>query len=97
MSHRHNLKLLRRARKQVKRQLRQLAEFKVTGLLAVTLHTYGQQLTIPLACPTGSPFTDELRELLLARRRYLHEETQQLLLDWQTSGRPVPPTDSPTD
>ena len=82
MSHRRDLKLLRHARKQTKRQLRQLAEFELTGLTAVTLHTHTQQLTIPLVSATGAPFTDVLREALRERRQALQAETQQLLLTW---------------
>jgi len=82
MSYRRDLKLLRRARKQAKRQLRQLAEFELTGLTAVTLHTHTRQLTIPLVSATGAPFTDVLREALRERRQALLAETQHLLLTW---------------
>lgn len=82
MSCRRDLKLLRRAQKQAKRQLRQLAEFEVTGLTAVTLHTHTRQLTIPLVSATGAPFTDVLRETLRERRQALQTETQHLLLTW---------------
>lgn len=82
MSYRRDLKLLRRARKQARRQLRQLAEFELTGLTAVTLHTHTRQLTIPLVSDTGAPFTDVLREALRERRQALQTETQQLLLTW---------------
>ena len=82
MSHRRDLKLLRRAHKQAKRQLRQLAEFELSGLTAVTLHTHARQLTIPLVSTTGAPFTDVLREAVRARRQALQAETRQLLLTW---------------
>ena len=82
MSYRRDLKLLRRAHKQTKRQLHQLAEFELTGLTAVTLHTHTRQLTIPLVSATGAPFTDVLREALRERRQALQAETQQLLLTW---------------
>lgn len=82
MSHRRDLKLLRRARQQAKRQLRQLAEFELTGLTAVTLHTYNRYLTIPLASATGAPFTDALREALRERRQALQVEAQQVLRTW---------------
>jgi hypothetical protein len=47
MSYRRDLKLLRRAQKQTKRQLRQLAELEITGLTAVTLHTHTQLPSLP--------------------------------------------------
>lgn len=82
MSYRRDLQLLRRSRKQAKRQLRQLAEFELSGLTAVTLHTHARQLTIPLVSATGAPFTDVLREALRARRQALQAEAHQLLLTW---------------
>jgi hypothetical protein len=82
MSYRRDLKLLRHARKQVKRQLRQLAELELSGLTAVTLHTHSRQLTISLASATGAPFTDGLREALRERRQILQAETQHLLITW---------------
>lgn len=82
MSYRHDLHLLRRARRQAKRQQRLLAEFELTGLTAITLHTHAQQLTIALTSPTGAPFTDSLRELLRDRRHALRAETQALRRAW---------------
>ena len=71
MSYRRDLKLLRRAQKQAKRQLRQLAKLELTGLTAVTLHAHTRQVTITLASATGAPFTDTLREALRERRQAL--------------------------
>lgn len=82
MSYRRDLRLLRRARKQAKRQMQQLAEFELAGLTAITLHTHTRQLTIALASATGSPFTDALREGLRERRQALQAETQQVLRTW---------------
>lgn len=82
MSHRRDLKLLRRAQKQAKHQLRQLAELELTGLTAVTLHAHTRQITITLASATGAPFTDALREALRERRQALQAESRQLLLTW---------------
>jgi hypothetical protein len=82
MSYRRDLKLLRRAQKQAKRQLRKLAELELTGLIAITLHAHTQQVTITLASATGAPFTDTLREALRERRQALQVEVQQLLLTW---------------
>ncbi len=82
MSYRRDLRLLRRARQQAKRQLRQLAEFELTGLTAVTLHTHTRQLTVRLASATGAPFTDALREALRERRQALQAEAQQVLRAW---------------
>jgi hypothetical protein len=82
MSHRRDLKYLRRAQKQAKRQMRQLAKLELLGLTAVTLHAHTRQVTITLASPTGAPFTDELRELLRERRQTLQAHAQYLLLTW---------------
>jgi hypothetical protein len=82
MSTRRDLKYLRRAQKQVKRQLQQLAELELTGLTAVTLHAHTRQVTITLASPTGAPFTDALRETLRERRQALQAQARRLLLTW---------------
>ncbi len=99
MSYRRDLKLLRRAQKQAKRQLRQLAQLELTGLTAVTLHAHTRQVTIMLTSATGAPFTDTLREALRERRQALRVEAQQLLLTWledeQLRDRPVSNAGSP--
>ncbi|MGI4743305.1 MAG: hypothetical protein ACRYG7_49775 [Janthinobacterium lividum] len=82
MSTRRDLKYLRRAQKQAKRQLRQLIKLEITGLTAVTLYAHSRQVTITLASATGAPFTDTLREILRERRQALQAETRQLLLTW---------------
>ena len=99
MSQRRDFKLLRRAQKQAKGQLRQLAELELTGLTAVTLHAHTRQVTITLASATGAPFTDALREALRERRQVLQAEAQQLLLTWledeRLRDRPVPSAGPP--
>jgi hypothetical protein len=82
MSYRRDLKQLRRAQKQAKRQLRQLTSLEITGLTAITLHAHTRQVMITLASATGAPFTDALREILRERRRALQAEAQQILLTW---------------
>lgn len=82
MSYRRDLKLLRRARKLARRQLRQLAELELIGLTAITLHTHTRQVTITLASATGAPFTDTLREALRERRQALQAEARQIHLTW---------------
>lgn len=99
MSYRCDLKLLRRAQKQAKRQLRQLAQLEITGLTAVTLHAHTGQVTITLASATGAPFTDTLREALRKRRQALRAEARHLLLTWleeeQLRGRSAPAAGPP--
>ncbi|MDJ0368069.1 hypothetical protein QMK33_23255 [Hymenobacter sp. H14-R3] len=99
MSYRRDLQLLRRAQKQAKRQLRQLAELELTGLTAVTLHAHNRQVTVTLVSATGEPFTDSLREELHKRRQALQVEVQQLLLTWveeaQLRERPAPAAGPP--
>ncbi len=82
MSYRRDLKYLRRAQKQAKRQIRQLDKLELTGLTAVTLHAHTRQVTIPLASATGEPFTDTLREALRERHQALQAKARQLLLGW---------------
>lgn len=82
MSHRRDLKLLRRAQQLAKRQQRQLAELELTGLTAVTLHAHAQRVTIALFSATGAPFTDTLRELLRERRQALQAQTHDVLQAW---------------
>jgi hypothetical protein len=99
MSYRRDLKLLRRAQKQAKRQMRQLDKLELTGLTAVTLHAHTKRVTIALASATGTPFTDALREALRERRQALQTEARQLLLTWledeQLRDRPAPDTEPP--
>ncbi len=99
MSHRRDLKLLRRAQKKAKRQMRQLAKLELTGLTAVTLHAHARQVMITLTSATGAPFTDTLREALRERCQTLRAETQQLLLTWledkQLRDHPTPAAGSP--
>jgi hypothetical protein len=99
MSNRRDLKYLRRAQKQAKRQLRQLTELELTGLTAVTLHAHTRQVTITLTSSTGAPFTDALREILRERRQALQAEARQLLLTWledeQLRERPTPVAEFP--
>jgi len=99
MSYRRDLKLLRRAQKQAKRQLHQLAKLELTGLTAVTLHAHTRRVTITLTSATGAPFTDTLREALRERRQALQAEARQLLLTWledeQLRDRPDPAAGPP--
>ncbi|MDJ0367824.1 hypothetical protein QMK33_21985 [Hymenobacter sp. H14-R3] len=98
MSYRRDLKYLRRAQKQAKRQMNQLDQLEVSGLTAITLHTHGQQVTITLAAATGTPFTDTLREALRERQPALQAKAQQLLLIWlaeeQLRDQPTPAAES---
>jgi hypothetical protein len=99
MSYRRDLKLLRRAQKQAKRQMRQLDKLELTGLTAVTLHAHTRQVTITLTSATGTPFTDTLREALHEHYQALQAKAQQLLLSWleeeQLRDQPAPTTGSP--
>jgi hypothetical protein len=82
MSNRRDLRYLRRAQKQAKRQMRQLTKLDISGLTAVTLHAHTRQVTVMLASATGAPFTDALREALRERRQALQAEARQLLATW---------------
>ena len=82
MSARRDLKYLRWAQKQVKRQLRQLDKLELTGLTAVTLHAHTRQVTIQLPSTAGFLFTDALRQVLRERRQTLQAEARLLLVTW---------------
>jgi hypothetical protein len=99
MSNRRDLKYLRRAQKQAKRQMRQLTKLELTGLTAVTLHTHTRQVTVTLVSATGAPFTDTLRQVLRERRQALQVEARQLLTTWledeQLRDQSAPAAESP--
>ena len=99
MSYHRDLKYLRRAQKQVKRQMRQLTKLELTGLTAVTLHTHTRQVTVTLVSATGAPFTDTLRQVLRERRQALQAEARQLLTTWledeQLRDQSAPAAESP--
>jgi hypothetical protein len=99
MSHRRDLKQLRRAGKQARRQQRQLAKLELTGLTAVTLHTHTQHLTITIERLTGAPLVDVLREALRDRRQACAAEARQVRQAWLEDewleGGLIPPTPNP--
>ena len=79
------LRQVRRARKVVRTQQHQLLALELTGIVAITLHSATQTLTVPIERAEGAQVVDTLREALRDRRKALKTEAQQLRQDWQES------------
>lgn len=82
-----HLRLIRRARRLMSAQQRQLLALELEGFVAVTLHTVTQVLTVPVEQKAGMQAADILREALRDRRRQLKAEAYQLHQDWAESQR----------
>ena len=79
------LRQVRRARKVARAQQHQLLALELEGIVALTLHSVTQTLTIPIERAAGAQVVDTLREALRERRQELKAEAQQLRQDWQES------------
>jgi hypothetical protein len=94
------LRQVRRARKVARSQQHHVLALELEGIVALTLHSATQTLTIPIERTAGAQVVDTLREALRERRQVLKREAQQLRHDWQESEtlrvqkeppRPTPP------
>ncbi len=81
------LRLVRRTRKAARTQQHQLLALELEGIVALTLHSATQTLTIPIERTAGAQVVDTLREVLRERRQALKTEARQLRRDWQESER----------
>ena len=79
------LRQVRRARKVARTQQHQLLALELEGIVALTLHSATQTLTVPIERAAGAQVVDTLREALRERRRVLKTEARQLHQDWQES------------
>ena len=79
------LRQVRRAHKEARNQQHQLLALELTGIVAITLHSATQALTISIERAAGAQVVDTLREALRDRRRALKTEGRQLRQDWQES------------
>ena len=79
------LRRVRRARKVARAQQHQLLALELTGIVAITLHSATQALTVPIERAEGAQVVDTLREALRDRRQALKTEARQLRQDWQES------------
>ena len=79
------LRQVRRARKVARTQQHQLLALELEGIVAVTLHSATQTLTVPIERAEGAQVVDTLREALRERRQVLKTEARELRHDWQES------------
>ncbi|MFD2717076.1 hypothetical protein ACFST9_00015 [Hymenobacter monticola] len=79
------LRQVRRARKVARTQQHQLVALELEGIVALTLHSVTQTLTVPIERTAGAQVVDTLREALRERRRVLKTEARQLRQDWWES------------
>jgi hypothetical protein len=80
-----HLRLVRRARQVAKTRQQQLLALDLEGIVALTLHSATQTLTVPIERPDGAQVVDTLREALRDHRRLLKVEARQLRQAWQES------------
>jgi len=79
------LRQVRRARQAARAQQHQLLEMELEGIVALTLHSVTQSLTVPIERAAGTQVVEALREALRDRRQVLKTEARQLRQDWQES------------
>jgi hypothetical protein len=79
------LRQVRRARQAARAQQHQLLAVELEGIVALTLHSATQAVTVPVERAAGAQVVDTLREALRDRRQALKAEARQLRQDWQES------------
>ncbi|WP_022826211.1 hypothetical protein [Hymenobacter norwichensis] len=79
------LRQVRRARQAARAQQHQLLALELEGIVALTLHSATQAVTVPVERAAGAQVVDTLREALCDRRQALKTEARQLRQDWQES------------
>lgn len=82
MSYRRDLKRLRRARQQLKRQRYALAALELAGIVTLTLHSVAQSLTLALQPETRAELVDLLLKAIRQRRLALQAEAARTREDW---------------
>ena len=83
MSYRRDLRRLRRARQQLKRQRHALAALELEGIVTLTLNSVTQSLTLALQPEARNELVDILLETILQRRLALKAEATRAREDWQ--------------
>lgn len=83
MSYHRDLKRLRRARQQLKRQRHALAALELEGIMTLTLHSVTRSLTLAIQPEVRSDLVDFLLEAIRQRRLVLKEEVTRTREDWQ--------------
>lgn len=79
------LRQVRRARKAARAQQHRLLAMELEGIVALTLHSVTQSLTVVTERETGVQVIDLLGQALRERRQLLQTEAQQLRQDWSES------------
>lgn len=83
MSYRLDLKRLRRARQQLKRQRHELLALELEGIVTLTLHSVARSLTLALQTETRSELVDLLLKTLRQHRLVLKVEAAHTRENWQ--------------
>jgi len=83
MSYHRDLKRLRRARQQLKRQHHALAALELDGIVTLTLHSVARSLTLALQPEARGELVDLLLKAIQQRRLVLKAEAAQTREDWQ--------------
>lgn len=98
MSYHRDLKRLRRARQQLKRQHHALAALELEGIMTLTLHSVTRSLTLAIQAEVRGELVDLLLEAIRQRRLVLKAEVTRTREDWQQELdrqlRPGPPHES---
>jgi hypothetical protein len=81
------LRQVRRARKSARAQQYKLLEMELEGIVAITLHSVTQSLTVATEREAGVQVIDLLGQALRERRQILKAETRDLLENWEESER----------
>lgn len=83
MNYRRDLKRLRRARQQLKRQGYALVALELEGIVTLTLHSVARSLTVALQPEARGELVDLLLEAIRHRRLTLKAEATRTREDWQ--------------
>ena len=83
MSYRCDLKRLRRARQQLKRQRYALVALELEGIVTLTLHSVARSLTLALQPELRAELVDLLLEAIRQRLLALKTEATHAREDWQ--------------
>jgi hypothetical protein len=83
MSYRLDLKRLRRARQQLKRQRHELLALELEGIMTLTLHSVARSLMLALQPETRNELADLLLEAISQRCLVLKHEAAHARENWQ--------------
>lgn len=85
MRYSKQLRQIRRARKVARTQQYQLLALELDGIVALTLHSATQTLTVATEREAGVQVIDLLGQVLRERRQFLKQEARELSRNWQES------------